>query len=120
VIHWIAVGVAVLATILGLSLWLNRKKSTAHLSIRLAEAYRQAGDFETARELYEIAPDLDQNVDQAREGQRRAREEVRRPVLSEALVAAARRRLTQEREEVQTHLEREGIEVDLPPLQRRG
>lgn len=116
-LHWVLVGVLVLAAILGLGLWLNRKKSTAHLAIRLAEAYRQAGDFETAERLYDVAPSLDQNVEQAREGRRRARQGVRQPVVSQPLVDAARRRLVEERGEVQTHLDREGIEVELPPLE---
>jgi hypothetical protein len=116
VLHWIVVGLLVLLTILAIGLRLNRKKSTAHLAVRLAEAYRRAGDFATARQLYEVAPTLDQKVPPAREGLRRAEREVREPVVSSALVDAAARRLREEREAVQVHLEREGIEVELPPL----
>lgn len=115
-IGWIAVGVIVVVAILGLSLRLNRKKSTAHLAVRLAEAYRLVGDFDTAKRLYEVAPDLDQNVEPAREGRLRAEQGIREPVLEEPLVQAAKRRLVEERDEVQAHLERTGIDVELPPL----
>lgn len=117
VIGWIAAGVLVVVLILGLGLRLNRKKSTAHLAIRLAEAYRAAGDFETARRLYELAPDLDQNREEAEEGLRRADEHIREPVIDPALVEAARRRLVQERGQVVDHLERKGIEVALPSIE---
>lgn len=119
VLHgWLFAGALVLVAILGIGLRLNRKKSTAHLAVRLAEAYRREGDFRTATELYELAPTLDQNVDQAREGQRRARQEIRDPVLAKPLVDAALRRLLEEREEVAAHLEAAGIEVELPPIEQ--
>lgn len=116
-IGWILAGLAVLATVLGLGLWLNRRKSTAHLALRLAEAYRAEGRFEVARRLYAAVPDLDQKLEPAREGDRRAREGDTTPVVDPALVRAARRRLREERAEVAAHLRREGIGVDLPPLE---
>jgi len=114
---WVFAGLVVLVAILGLGLRLNRKKSTAHLAMRLAEAYRREGDFETARRLYELAPDLDQNVEQAREGKQRAEQGIREPVLAKPLVEAALRRLLEEREVLADHLEREGIDVELPPIE---
>lgn len=116
-IGWILAGLAVVVAILGLSLRLNRKKSTAHLAVRLAEAYRSEGRFEAAERLYEVAPDLDQNVRAAQEGHRRARRGIRDPVIEPALVEAARRRLAEEHDEVADHLARQGIDVDLPPLE---
>lgn len=115
-IGWLLAGALVVVAILGLGLRLNRKKSTAHLAVRLAEAYRRAGDFETALELYELAPTFDQNVRQAREGERRAKQGIHDPVLATPLVDAATRRLLEEREQLLDHLEREGIDVELPPI----
>lgn len=117
VLAWVVVGLVVLVAILGLSLRLNRKKSTAHLAVRLAEAYRREGHFETAIELYELTPALDQKVQPAHEGKRRAEQAIREPVLEAPLVNAAVRRLLKEREAVEAHLEREGLAVELPPIE---
>lgn len=116
-IGWILAGAAVVVAILGLGLRLNRKKSTAHLTVRLAEAYRLEGDFETAKRLYEVAPDLDQKLAPAHEGMDRARQGIRQPVIDEALVQAARRRLSEERAAVVDHLSARGIDVELPPIE---
>lgn len=116
VLAWLVAGLVVLAAIVGLSMRLNRKKSTAHLAVRLAEAYRREGHFETAIELYELGPTLDQKVTPAHEGKRRAEQAIREPVLDAPLVDAALRRLLEEREAVEEHLAREGLPVDLPPI----
>lgn len=117
---WVIAGLVVLAAILALSYRLNRKKSTAHLAVRVAEAYRREGDFETAIELYDLAPTLDQKVPQAEEGKQRAEQGIRDPVLEPPLVDAALRRVMEERELLAEHLQREGIDVDLPPIQDAG
>lgn len=115
-IGWLLVGVLVLVAILAIGLRINARKSTAHLAVRLAEAYRLEGDFATAQRLYDVAPALHQNVQPAAEGHRRAREGVREPVIERPLVEAARRRLVEEREAVQAHLREEGIQIELPPI----
>lgn len=116
-IGWILAGLAVLVAILAIGLRINRKKSVAHLAVRSAEVYRNEGDFETARRLYDVAPELDQNVEPAREGRRRAEEGSREPVIDEALLAAARRRLRDEREGVEARLRRAGVDVELPAVE---
>lgn len=116
-IGWILVGIAVLVVILGLGLRINEKKSTAQLTLRLAEAYRLEGEFETALALYEAVPALDQNLPAAQMGRRRARKQIHEPVMEAGLVEAARRRLVEERSEVQAHLEAEGIDIELPAIE---
>ena len=113
---WVVTGLVVLVVILAVSYRLNRKKSTAHLAVRLAEAYRREGRFATAIELYELATELDQKVQQADEAKRRAEQRIREPVLEAPLVDAALRRLLEEREAVAEHLRREGIDVELPSI----
>lgn len=115
-IAWLLVGFAVFGAILVLGLRLNQKKRTARMAVRLAEVYRARGRFETARALYQVPFDLDQNSEEALEGLKRLEEGETSPVMEEALVEDAERMLIEAREHLEGVLNKRGVDVSLPPL----
>jgi len=114
---WLAAGLAVVVVILFLGYRINRKKATARLALRLAEAYRSQEQFDTAQRLYGVPTELDQNLQQARKGSRLARRGETEPVIEPALMHRAQRRLAEDPEGLADLFARYGIEVDLPPLE---
>ncbi len=116
VLAWIFIGLAVLGAILALGLRLNRKKRTARMAVRLAEVYRSRGRFETARRLYQVPFDLDQNREEAQRGLDRVEEKDTTPVMEPALVEDAERMLVEAREHLEKVLNKRGVDVRLPPL----
>lgn len=114
---WVAAGAGVVVVIFYLGYRINQKKATARLALRLAEVYRADGDFETARTLYQVPAQLDQNLPQAREGSYLADEGVTEPVIEPALMHRARRRLVQDPEGLAATLAKHGVEVRLPEIE---
>ncbi|MDX1610744.1 MAG: hypothetical protein R3185_00135 [Candidatus Thermoplasmatota archaeon] len=114
---WTLVGLGVVVLILALSMRINRKKATADLALRLAEAYRARGQFEVAERLYRVPGELDQNREEAREGLDLAEAQHRRPpVLELGLVEAGERALAEDRGLLEEVFAQHGLQVELPPL----
>lgn len=86
------------------------------MAVRLAEVYRSRGRFDTARRLYQVPFDLDQNREEALEGLDRLEEGDTTPVMEPALVEDAERMLVEAREHLEKVLNKRGVEVTLPPL----
>ncbi len=113
---WFAIGSGLLVLVLVLSLVLNRKKRTARLAVRLAEAYRSRGQFEAALALYQVPAELDQIIEEAREGRLMAEQELTDPVMDAGLVEGACQLLEADRDRLTDYFEQREIAVDLPPL----
>lgn len=117
---WTLVGLGVIAVLLYLGHRVNRAKATADLAIRLAEAYRSRGQFDVALQLYDVPARLDQNKEAAREGKALAQEGRRQPPAIElGLVQVGAQALERDRERLEGLFERQGVEVELPPLAER-
>lgn len=113
---WVLVGIAVLVAILAIGLRINRRKRTARLAVRLAEAYRVNGRFEVAERLYRVPTELDQNIEHAREGLERNEASDRTPVLEEGLAEDAQRSLGKAREHLEAVFAKRGLDIELPPI----